>query len=380
MKTAYFDNASTTCVDPRVIERMKACLGSDGHFGNPASTTHGFGWMASEEVEWARSTVADTIGADPREIVWTSGATESDNLAIRGVLEAMADSSGRRKIITMETEHKAVLDTCAHLRDAEVIYLKPKPNGQLCLDALSDALDDSVLLVSVMLVNNETGVVQPISKIARMVHQAGALMHSDLAQSVGKLDFTVDSLEIDLGSLSAHKAHGPKGVGALYVRRGVCQLAEQQHGGHHERGMRSGTLPTHQIVGMGEAYRIAKEEMAQELDRLNAFRDHIDASLHELGGIRVNGLRGVPHIINATVDGVDAERLMAAMPQIAVSTGSACNSATIEPSHVLQSMGLTRQQGLSSVRISLGRMTTEAEVTMLIETLANAVSQLRRAA
>jgi len=237
-----------------------------------------------------------------------------------------------------------------------------------------------VLLVSVMLVNNETGVVQPISKIARMVHQAGALMHSDLAQSVGKLDFTVDSLEIDLGSLSAHKAHGPKGVGALYVRRGVCQLAEQQHGGHHERGMRSGTLPTHQIVGMGEAYRIAKEEMAQELDRLNAFRDHIDASLHELGGIRVNGLRGVPHIINATVDGVDAERLMAAMPQIAVSTGSACNSATIEPSHVLQSMGLTRQQGLSSVRISLGRMTTEAEVTMLIETLANAVSQLRRAA
>ena len=380
MMTAYFDNASTTPVDPRVIDKMRACLGADGTFGNPASTTHGLGWMASEEVEWARSTVAETIGADPREIVWTSGATESDNLAIRGVLEAMSEATGRYKIITMETEHKAVLDTCAHLRGAEVIYLKPQADGQLCLDSLASLIDDTVLLVSVMLVNNETGVVQPIAKIAKMAHDIGALMHSDLAQSVGKLDWTVDSLGIDLGSLSAHKAHGPKGIGALYVRRGSCRVAEQQHGGHHERGMRSGTLPTHQIVGMGEAYRIAQTESATEIEYLNRLRDRIESAIDELGGIRCNGARGVPHILNITVDGVDAERLMAAMPTIAVSTGSACNSATIEPSHVLQAMGLTRKQGLSSLRISLGRMTTDDEVSMLIHSLTKTVSQLRSAA
>ena len=380
MMTAYFDNASTTPVDPRVIDKMKTCLGADGTFGNPASTTHGLGWMASEEVEWARSTVAETIGADPREIVWTSGATESDNLAIRGVLEAMSEATGRNKIITMETEHKAVLDTCAHLRGAEVIYLKPKADGQLCLDSLASLIDETVLLVSVMLVNNETGVVQPIAKIAKMAHDIGALMHSDLAQSVGKLDWTVDSLGIDLGSLSAHKAHGPKGIGALYVRRGSCRVAEQQHGGHHERGMRSGTLPTHQIVGMGEAYRIAQTESATEIEYLNRLRDRIESAIYELGGIRCNGARGVPHILNITVDGVDAERLMAAMPTIAVSTGSACNSATIEPSHVLQAMGLTRKQGLSSLRISLGRMTTDDEVSMLIHSLTKTVSQLRSAA
>ena len=380
MMTAYFDNASTTPVDPRVIDKMKACLGADGTFGNPASTTHGLGWMASEEVEWARSTVAETIGADPREIVWTSGATESDNLAIRGVFEAMSEATGRNKIITMETEHKAVLDTCAHLRGAEVIYLKPKADGQLCLDSLASLIDETVLLVSVMLVNNETGVVQPIAKIAKMAHDIGALMHSDLAQSVGKLDWTVDSLGIDLGSLSAHKTHGPKGIGALYVRRGSCRVAEQQHGGHHERGMRSGTLPTHQIVGMGEAYRIAQTESAAEIDHLNRLRDRIESAIDELGGIRCNGARGVPHILNITVDGVDAERLMAAMPTIAVSTGSACNSATIEPSHVLQAMGLNRKQGLSSLRISLGRMTTDDEVSMLIHSLTKTVSQLRSAA
>lgn len=380
MMTAYFDNASTTPVDPRVIDKMRACLGADGTFGNPASTTHGLGWMASEEVEWARSTVAETIGADPREIVWTSGATESDNLAIRGVLEAMSEATGRNKIITMETEHKAVLDTCAHLRGAEVIYLKPKADGQLCLDSLASLIDETVLLVSVMLVNNETGVVQPIAKIAKMAHDIGALMHSDLAQSVGKLDWTVDSLGIDLGSLSAHKTHGPKGIGALYVRRGSCRVAEQQHGGHHERGMRSGTLPTHQIVGMGEAYRIAQTESAAEIDHLNRLRDRIESAIDELGGIRCNGARGVPHILNITVDGVDAERLMAAMPTIAVSTGSACNSATIEPSHVLQAMGLNRKQGLSSLRISLGRMTTDDEVSMLIHSLTKTVSQLRSAA
>ena len=380
MITTYFDNASTTPVDRRVIEKMRACLGADGTYGNPASTTHGFGWMASEEVEWSRAMVAETIGADAREIVWTSGATESDNLAIRGVLEGMANSSGRHKIITMETEHKAVLDTCAHLSGAEVVYLKPESDGSLSFDSLAKVLDDTVLLVSVMLVNNETGVIQRLKEIAGMAHDVGALMHSDLAQSVGKLPWTVDSLAIDLGSLSAHKVHGPKGIGALYVRRGSCRVAEQQHGGRHERGMRSGTLPTHQIVGMGEAYRIAQLESNAEIERLSQYRDQIEAAIEQVGGIRCNGRRGVPHILNITIEGVDAERLMAAMPQIAVSTGSACNSATIEPSHVLQSMGLTRQQGLSSLRISLGRMTTADEVSILTSVLTDAVSQLRSAA
>ena len=380
MMTAYFDNASTTPVDPRVMDKMSKCLGADGTFGNPASTTHGFGWLASEEVEWARDTIAQTIGADPREIVWTSGATESDNLAIRGVVEAMRHSTGRSKIITLETEHKAVLDTCANLRDVDVVYLKPDADGVLNLNRLAEVLDDNTLLVSVMLVNNETGVVQPIQEIARLAHQAGALMHSDLAQSVGKLDWTVETLGIDLGSLSAHKIHGPKGVGALYVKRGSCRIAEQQHGGQHERGMRSGTLPTHQLVGMAEAYRIAAEESGLEIQRINGYRDRIETAIEAIGGIRINGARGVPHIVNVTIDGVDAERLMAAMPEVAVSTGSACNSATLEPSHVLQSMGLSRQEGLSSLRISVGRMTTDEEIDLLLDTLSYAVSQLRSAA
>ena len=380
MMTVYFDNASTTPVDPRVMDKMSKCLGADGTFGNPASTTHGFGWLASEEVEWARDTIAQTIGADPREIVWTSGATESDNLAIRGVVEAMRHSTGRSKIITLETEHKAVLDTCANLRDVDVVYLKPDADGVLNLNRLAEVLDDNTLLVSVMLVNNETGVVQPIQEIARLVHQAGAVMHSDLAQSAGKLDWTVETLGIDLGSLSAHKIHGPKGVGALYVKRGSCRIAEQQHGGQHERGMRSGTLPTHQLVGMAEAYRIAAEESGLEIQRINGYRDRIETAIEAIGGIRMNGARGVPHIVNVTIDGVDAERLMAAMPEVAVSTGSACNSATLEPSHVLQSMGLSRQEGLSSLRISVGRMTTDEEIDLLLDTLSYAVSQLRSAA
>ncbi len=380
MKTAYFDNASTTPVDKRVVDKMQSCLSADGTFGNPASTTHSFGWMASEEVEWARETVADCIGAGPREIVWTSGATESDNLAIRGSVQAMRVSTGRTKIITMESEHKAVIDTCSHLDDVNVVILKPKPSGLVCMDALAKVLDKDTLLVSIMLVNNETGVVQPIQTIARLAHDVGAFVHSDLAQAVGKLQWTVDQLGIDLGSLSAHKVHGPKGIGALYVRRGRCQVAEQQHGGKHERGMRSGTLPAHQIVGMAEAYRLSKKEVYPEIQRLDRIRDQIEETLEDLGGIQINGKRGVPHILNFTVDGVDGERLMAAMPRIAVSTGSACNAATVEPSHVLQAMGLSRQQGLSSIRVSTGRMTTEDDVTMLLDSLRHAISQLRRSA
>ncbi|HAN80801.1 MAG: cysteine desulfurase [Gammaproteobacteria bacterium] len=380
MKTAYFDNASTTPVDKRVVDKMQSCLSADGTFGNPASTTHSFGWMASEEVEWARETVADCIGAGPGEIVWTSGATESDNLAIRGSVQAMRVSTGRTKIITMESEHKAVIDTCSHLDDVNVVILKPKPSGLVCMDALAKVLDKDTLLVSIMLVNNETGVVQPIQTIARLAHDVGAFVHSDLAQAVGKLQWTVDQLGIDLGSLSAHKVHGPKGIGALYVRRGRCQVAEQQHGGKHERGMRSGTLPAHQIVGMAEAYRLSKKEVYPEIQRLDRIRDQIEETLEDLGGIQINGKRGVPHILNFTVDGVDGERLMAAMPRIAVSTGSACNAATVEPSHVLQAMGLSRQQGLSSIRVSTGRMTTEDDVTMLLDSLRHAISQLRRSA
>ena len=379
MKVAYFDNASTTPVDNRVIEKMQSCLRADGTFGNPASTTHSFGWMASEEVEWSREMVADCIGADPREIVWTSGATESNNLAIRGTVEAMRTSSGRAKIITMESEHKAVIDTCSHLDDVDLVLLEPKSSGLVCLNTLAKALDENTLLVSIMLVNNETGVIQPIEEISRLAHEIGAFVHSDLAQAVGKLPWTVDQLGIDLGSLSAHKIHGPKGIGALYVRRDRCQVAEQQHGGKHERGMRSGTLPAHQIVGMAEAYRLANQEAPSEIQRLDHFRDQIETTLQDLGGIQFNGERGVPHILNFSVDGLDAERLMAAIPQIAVSTGSACNAAAIEPSHVLRAMGLSRQQGLSSIRVSTARMTTEDDVTMLLDSLRHAVSQLRSA-
>lgn len=378
MQSVYFDYASTTPLDQRVIDKMVACLSLNGIFGNPASTTHGFGWLASEEIEAARETVANVIGADPREIVWTSGATESNNLAIRGVFQALSQSDGRSRVITMATEHKAVLDTCANLKNADVITLHPKADGLVCLNEMAEALNDQTLLVSVMLVNNETGVVQPIREIADMAHRVGAFVHSDLAQSVGKLAWSVDDLGIDLGSLSAHKIHGPKGVGALYVRRqSEVRVAEQQHGGQHERGMRSGTLPTHQIVGMSEAFQIAKACLFEELKRINSIRDQVEASCLKLGGVRFNGLRGVPHILNVSFEGIDAEQLMAAMPLIAVSTGSACNSATLEPSHVLQSMGLSRQQGLASLRISFGRMTSDKDVDTLSNSLVKIVSQLR---
>ena len=374
----YFDNASTTPVDPRVVERMNGCLSAEGTFGNPASTTHGFGWFASEEVEWARATVAEVIDADPREIVWTSGATEADNLAIRGVVDALCIERGRNRIVTLASEHKAVLDTCAHLAGCEVIILKPRSDGLIDLDALAEVLTDQTLLVSVMLVNNETGVVQPIQEIATMAHQAGALMHSDLAQAVGKLEVSMRALDLDLASLSAHKTHGPKGVGALYVRRSSdVRVAEQQHGGGHERGMRSGTLPTHQLVGMAEAYRLAQQDFEAEYARVDQLRTRVVDAVLGLGDIQINGRKTVPHILNLTVQGVDAEPLMAAMPEIGLSTGSACNSATLEPSHVLQSMGLTRADGLSSVRMSFGRTTTLEAVDHLIHSFTEAVQSLR---
>lgn len=379
MKSWYFDHASTTPVDHRVAARMSECLTMDGHFGNPASTTHGFGWLASEDVEWARETVASTIGADPRDVVFTSGATESNNLAIRGAFAALAAETGRTRVITLATEHKAVLDTCAQLPpEADVVVLQPTSDGLVDWDALSTALTDNTLLVSVMLVNNETGVVQDVARIAALARSRGALVHSDLAQAIGKCPVNVTTLDLDLASLSAHKTYGPKGVGALYVRRSPeVQVAEQQHGGQHERGMRSGTLPTHQIVGMAEAYRLASLEAEQDATRMAAYRQQVLECCAELGGIKVNGRHCVPHIVNVTVDGIDAEPLMAAMPEIAVSTGSACNSATLEPSHVLQSMGLSRQEGLSSIRISFGRITTDEAIASLVACLRRAVNGLR---
>lgn len=379
MNAWYFDHASTTPVDPRVAARMAQCLTIDGHFGNPASTTHGFGWQASEDVEWARETVASAIGADPREIVFTSGATESNNLAIRGVFSALAAQTGRSRVITLASEHKAVLDTCQHLPpEADVIVLRPSRDGLMNWDALADALSENTLLVSVMRVNNETGVVQDLARVRELAQSCGALVHSDLAQAIGKCSVNVGALGLDLASLSAHKCYGPKGVGALYVRRSPeVKIAEQQHGGQHERGMRSGTLPTHQIVGMAAAYQLAVSEMDVEIGRITAYRQQFLACCDELGGIQVNGDSGVPHILNVTVDGVDAEPLMAAMPEIAVSTGSACNSATLEPSHVLQSMGLSRQEGLSSIRISFGRMTTPEAMTHLLACFQRAVQGLR---
>ena len=376
----YFDHASTTPVDARVVREMCAYLEIEGQFGNPASTTHGFGWEASEAVEAARELVADTLGADPREIVWTSGATEADNLAIKGLFEAMATSTGRNKIVTLASEHKAVLDPVQYLQrhaGADVVVLNPLPSGLIDLDALEAVLDQTTLLVSVMAVNNETGVIQPLAEIAQRTRVQGAYLHSDMAQAIGKIDTDVAQLGVDLASLSAHKVHGPKGVGALYVRRGQFRVAEQMHGGGHERGMRSGTLPTHQLVGMAAAYRLGQDEGPEDRMRLQRYRQQVLEALAKLGGVRVNG-EGVPHILNITVDGVEAEPLMAAMPEIAISTGSACNSATLEPSHVLRSMGLSRQEGLSSLRVSFGRTTSDPDIIALIDALTRAISGLRR--
>ena len=376
----YFDHASTTPVDARVVREMCAYLEIEGQFGNPASTTHGFGWEASEAVEAARELVADTLGADPREIVWTSGATEADNLAIKGLFEAMAASTGRNKIVTLASEHKAVLDPVQYLQRharADVVVLNPLPSGLIDLDALEAVLDQTTLLVSVMAVNNETGVIQPLAEIAQRTRVQGAYLHSDMAQAIGKIDTDVAQLGVDLASLSAHKVHGPKGVGALYVRRGQFRVAEQMHGGGHERGMRSGTLPTHQLVGMAAAYRLGQSEGPEDRLRLQRYRQQVLEALAKLGGVRVNG-EGVPHILNITVDGVEAEPLMAAMPEIAISTGSACNSATLEPSHVLRSMGLSRQEGLSSLRVSFGRTTSDPDIIALIDALTRAISGLRR--
>jgi cysteine desulfurase len=376
----YLDYAATTPVDPRVAEKMMQCLTLDGTFGNPASRSHRFGWQAEEAVDVARNNVAELIGADPREIVFTSGATESDNLAIKGA--AHANQEKGRHIITSVTEHKAVLDTCQQLEQEgfDVTYLTPQPNGLIDLDDLAAALRDDTILVSIMHVNNEIGVVQDVAAIGELCRSRGIIFHVDATQSVGKLPIDLSELSIDLMSFSGHKIYGPKGIGGLYVRRKPrIRIAAQMHGGGHERGMRSGTLPVHQIVGMGEAYRIANAEMAAEGERLRGLRDRLWHGLSDIGGISLNGSleHGVPNILNVSFSHVDGESLIMALKDLALSSGSACTSASLEPSYVLRALGLNDELAHSSLRFSAGRFTTEDEIDYAVALVRKSVDRLR---
>lgn len=376
----YFDYAATTPVDPRVAEKMMQCLTLDGTFGNPASRSHRYGWQAEEAVDVARNQVADLIGADPREIVFTSGATEANNLAIKGAA-SFYQSKGRH-IITSLTEHKAVLDTCEQLEREgfSVTWLTPQPNGLIDLQQLAAAFRDDTVLVSIMHVNNETGVIQDIATIGEMCRARGVLYHVDATQSVGKLPIDLTALPVDLMSFSAHKVYGPKGIGALYVRRQPrIRLDAQIHGGGHERGMRSGTLPVHQIVGMGEAYRIARETMPEEMARLRTLRDRLWQGLNQLEAVTLNGdlQHSAATVLNVSFGYVDGESLIMALKDLAVSSGSACTSASLEPSYVLRAMGLNEELAHSSIRFSLGRYSSEEEIDYAIALIAKSLMRLR---
>lgn len=378
----YLDYAATTPVDPRVAEKMCACLTMDGNFANPASRSHLYGWQAEEAVELARRQVADLVGADPREIVWTSGATESDNLAIKGAAHAFAERG--RHIITSQIEHKAVIDSCRQLEREgfEVTYLKPGADGLISVPQLQAALREDTILVSLMQVNNEIGVINDIAALGAVARERGVLFHVDAAQSTGKLPINVKQMPVDLMSFSAHKTYGPKGVGALYVRRSPdVRIEALIHGGGHERGMRSGTLAPHQLVGMGEAFALAGAEMAAENRRMAALHAQLLEGLANLDGIFVNGSteHRVPHNLNLAFAGVDGELLLLALRDLALSTGSACTSASVEPSYVLRAIGLSDELAHSSIRLSLGRFTTEADVQQAAEVLCNAVLKLRKA-
>jgi len=376
----YLDYAATTPADPRVAEKMVQFLTMDGTFGNPASRSHRFGWQAEEAVDVARNQVAELIGADPREIVFTSGATEADNLAIKGAAELHQEKG--KHIITSQTEHKAVLDTCVQLEREgfEVTYLQPQADGIITLQQLKDAMRDDTILVSIMHVNNETGVVQDIAAIGELCRSRDILFHVDATQSVGKLPLDLSTLNVDLASFSAHKLYGPKGIGGLFVRRKPrIRIAAQIHGGGHERGMRSGTLPVHQIVGMGEAYRIAKEEMSSETARLNMLRRTLWAGLSEIEEVYLNGSleQSAPNILNVSFAHVDGESLIMALKDLALSSGSACTSASLEPSYVLRALGLSEELAHSSLRFSLGRFTTGEEIDYAIELVRKSISRLR---
>ncbi len=376
----YLDYAATTPVDPRVAEKMATCLGIDGCFGNPASSSHSYGTAAKQLVESARAQVASLIHADPKEIIWTSGATESDNLAIIGI--ATKHKQKGKHIITVQTEHKAVLDTCHYLETQgfEVTYLKPKADGLIDLNEFQQALRNDTILASVMHVNNEIGVIQDIKAIGQICQAHGVYFHVDAAQSAGKLAINMNELAVDLMSFSAHKIYGPKGIGALFVRRSPrVELLAMIHGGGHEHGMRSGTLATHQIVGMGEAFAIAEQELQVESERLLALRKRLEQALANIEGITINGSleQRVANNLNFSVAGVEPSMLLMALRDIAVSTSSACSSAAVAPSHVLAALGLTNEVALSSIRLSIGRFTADEEIDYTIKHLQEGISWLR---
>jgi cysteine desulfurase len=375
----YLDYSATTPVDPRVADKMIPYLRES--FGNPASRSHAYGWNAEEAVETAREHVAALVNADPREIVWTSGATESNNLAIKGAALFYGETKGKH-IITVKTEHKAVLDTFRDLErhGFEATYLEVQENGLIDMNVLKAAIRPDTVLISVMYVNNEIGVIQDIPAIGELCREKGIIFHVDAAQATGKVEIDLNTLKVDLMSFCAHKTYGPQGIGALYVRRKPrIRLDAQMHGGGHERGMRSGTLPTHQIVGMGEAFRIAKEEMATELPRIRALRDRLLNGFKAIDEIYVNGdmEHRVPHNLNVSFNFVEGESLIMAIKDIAVSSGSACTSASLEPSYVLRALGRSDELAHSSIRFSIGRFTTEADVDFTIELLKSKVGKLR---
>jgi cysteine desulfurase len=374
----YMDYGATTPVDPRVVDAMIPWLRE--HFGNPASRSHAWGWEAEEAVEKARAEVAALIGADPREIVWTSGATESNNLALKGAAN-FYQSKGKH-LITVKTEHKAVLDTMRELerQGFEVTYLDVQADGLIDLQVLRDAMRPDTILVSVMFVNNEIGVIQDIPAIGAMCRERGVLFHVDAAQATGKVAIDLAQLPVDLMSLASHKTYGPKGIGALYVRRKPrVRLEAQMHGGGHERGMRSGTLPTHQCVGMGEAFRIARVEMAQDLAKARALHDRLIKGLQGIEQVFINGHldKRVPHNLNISFNYVEGESLIMGIKGLAVSSGSACTSASLEPSYVLRALGRSDELAHSSLRITIGRFTTEADIDYAVETIRHNVAKLR---
>ena len=376
----YLDNSATTPVDPRVAEKMMACLTQDGNFGNPASRSHLFGWKAEEAVEEARLQVASLINADAREIVWTSGATEANNLALKGVAYAYRQKG--RHIITSMIEHKAVLDPCKQLEKEgfEVTYLQPDKHGVISPEQVAAAIKEDTILISLMHGNNELGVLTDIESIGAITRSKGIFLHVDAAQTTGKVSIDVNAMNVDLMSLTAHKTYGPKGIGALFVRRSPkVKLEAQIHGGGHERGMRSGTLATHQIVGMGEAFRIAAQDMESDCTRIRVLRERLWEGLSTMDGVHLNGdaEQRVAGVINVGFADVDGEVLLMSLSDIAVSSGSACTSASLEPSYVLRAIGLAEDLAHSSLRLSVGRFTTEEEVDFAIQTIKNAVSKLR---
>ena len=376
----YLDYSATTPVDPRVAKKMMNYLTTEGEFGNPASRSHVYGWQAEEAAEHARQQVANLIGADSKEIVWTSGATEADNLAIKGAAH-FYNKKGKH-IITCKTEHKAVLDSCRQLEREgyEVTYLAPETNGLIDLDKLQAAMRDDTVLVSIMHVNNEIGVIQDVATIGEICRERGIIFHVDAAQSAGKVAINLKELKVDLMSLSAHKIYGPKGMGALYVRRKPrIRIEAQMHGGGHERGMRSGTLPVHQIVGMGEAFRIAREEMVTENERTIALRDRFMAGLDGMEEIYINGdmEQRIPQNLNISFNFVEGESLIMALKDLAVSSGSACTSASLEPSYVLRAIGRSDELAHSSIRFSFGRFTTEEDVDYTVNLIRQKLDKLR---